>query len=69
MVGPELAQGEDGCEAIRDPNLDALCSGLPPADARDLREERAAILEHLAGLTRPDADRRAGVVSTGGASG
>lgn len=39
----------------------ALCSILPPDDARDLREERAAILEHQAGLSRAEAERRSGM--------
>lgn len=41
--------------------LDALCAGLPPDDALALREERAGILEHLAGLDRAEAERRAGL--------
>ncbi|WP_005036558.1 hypothetical protein [Holophaga foetida] len=46
---------------IEDPTLEALCSGLPPEDAQELREERAAILEHEAGLPRAEAERRAGI--------
>lgn len=48
-------------EPTPDPTLEALCSGLPPEDAQALREERAAILEHEAGLTRTEAERRAGI--------
>ena len=44
-----------------DPHLEALCAGLPALDALALREERAAILEHLAGLPRVEAERRAGL--------
>ena len=44
-----------------DPQLEALCAGLPVEDAEALREERAAILEHLAGLRRAEAERRAGL--------
>ena len=40
----------------------ALCAAADPSEARYLREERAAILEHLAGLPRAEADRRAGVL-------
>jgi hypothetical protein len=43
-----------------DPTLEALSSGLPPEDARALREERAAILEHEAGFTKEEAEHRAG---------
>jgi hypothetical protein len=45
-----------------DPSLEALCSTLKPEDAQDLREERAAILEHEAGMSREEAERRAGIV-------
>lgn len=44
-----------------DAHLEALCAGLPVGDAEALREERAAILEHLAGLPRDEAERRAGL--------
>jgi hypothetical protein len=44
-----------------DPRLEALCAGLPDEDVEALREERAAILEHLAGLPRAEAERRAGL--------
>lgn len=44
-----------------DPHLEALCAGLPVEDAEALREERAAILEHLAGLPRAEAEGRAGL--------
>ncbi len=43
-----------------DPTLEALCAGLPPQDARALRQERAAILEYEAGFTRAEAERRPG---------
>lgn len=43
-----------------DPTLEGLCAGLPPQDARALRQERAAILEYEAGFTRAEAERRAG---------
>lgn len=46
-----------------DPTLEALCSTLPSEDAEALREERAAILEHEAGLTRAEAERRVGITS------
>lgn len=48
-----------------DPTLEALCSGLPPEDAQALREERAAILEYEAGLSREEAERRAGLANAG----
>ena len=44
-----------------DPTLERLCAGLPVEDVQALREERAAILEHLAGLPRSEAERRAGL--------
>lgn len=44
-----------------DPHLEALCAGLPVEDAEALREERAAILEHLAGLPRAEAEAHAGL--------
>ena len=64
MVVPELppvvdpGPAVDGCIGpLFDPTLEALCSGLPPGDARDLRQERAGILEHEAGFTRAEAER------------
>ncbi len=50
-------EGED----YLDPTLEALCAGLPPEDALDLREERAGILEYEAGLSRTEAELRAGL--------
>jgi hypothetical protein len=44
-----------------DPTLEALCAGLPPEDALELREERAGILEHEAGFSRAEAEHRAGL--------
>jgi len=44
-----------------DITLEILCSGLPEEDAWALREERAGILEHLAGLSRSEAEARAKV--------
>ena len=41
--------------------LMVLCDSMTLEDARYLREERAAILEHLAGLPRAEAERRAGL--------
>lgn len=46
---------------LEDPTLEALCAGLPPEDAQDLQEERAAILEYEAGLSRDEAECRAGI--------
>ena len=46
---------------LADPTMEALCAGLPPDDARNLREERAGILEHEAGMSRDDAERLAGL--------
>ena len=42
-----------------DPTLERLCSGLPVEDIRDLREERAAILEYEAGFSRAKAEAKA----------
>jgi len=47
--------------APSDEVLETLCAGLPPDDARELREERAAILEFEAGFTRGAAERLAGL--------
>ena len=41
--------------------LEALCAGLLPEDAGALREERAGILEFEAGLSREEAELRAGL--------
>jgi len=49
-----------------DPNFEALCSVLPPDEANDLREERAAMLEYCGGFTRQESERRAGLSPTGG---
>lgn len=46
-----------------DLTLEALCAGLPAGDARALREERAGILEHEAGLPRDQAGRMAGLAA------
>lgn len=46
----------------RDPALEALCSSQPPEEAQALREERAAIMEYGAGMTRAEAERRAGLL-------
>ena len=68
MVVPDLPPeaepgpvGDGWAGPLFDPALEALCSGLPPGDARDLRQERAGILEHEADFTRAEAERRAGV--------
>lgn len=44
-----------------DPTLEALCAGLPQENAQALREERAAILEYEAGMSREEAEHRAGL--------
>jgi hypothetical protein len=44
-----------------DPTLEALCAALPVEDAQALRAERAGILEHEAGLSRMEAEARAGM--------
>jgi len=41
--------------------LERLCAALPPDDADDLRQERAAILEYCMGLSPEEADKRAGL--------
>ncbi len=46
---------------IQDPIMEALCLGLPAEEARDMREERAGILEYLGGMSRPIAEGRAGL--------
>lgn len=46
---------------VSDPALEALCAGLSPEDAQVLREERAAILEFEAGMSRADAERISGL--------
>jgi len=44
-----------------DLELERLCAALPPDEADDLRQERAAILEYCMGLSPEEADRRAGL--------
>jgi len=46
---------------LSDSNLSAQCVSASPEDALDLRQERAAILEHDGGLTRNEAERKAGL--------
>lgn len=46
---------------LMDTELEALCAGADPEDAAYLRQERAAILEHQAGLPRDQAERQAGL--------
>lgn len=67
MVLPDLPPevepnpaGDGWAGPLFDPTLEALCAGLPPDDARALRQERAGILEYEAGFTRAEAERRAG---------
>ena len=57
--GAQLGQSES-----MDPTLGFLCVGLPPDQARNLREERAAILEHEGGFHREEAERRLGLAPT-----
>ena len=57
LVLPGAQEGAQGAHAVFDPTLEALCAGLPLEDAQALREERAAILEYEAGMTREDAER------------
>lgn len=58
-----LQEPVNGCVNLDgwDSMLDRLCAGLLVEDAQTLREERAAILEHLAGFPRSEAESRAGV--------
>ena len=44
-----------------DPILESLCSCLSPEDADELRQERAGIFEFEGGLTRAEAEQRAGL--------
>lgn len=44
-----------------DSTLEALCVSVPSADALDLRQERAAILEYDADHSREWAEQRAGL--------
>lgn len=44
-----------------DPTLEALCAALSLEDAQALRAERAGILEHESGLSRIEAEARAGI--------
>jgi len=46
---------------VEDTTLEALCPGADPDEAAYLREERAGILEHDAGLCRLEAELRAGM--------
>jgi hypothetical protein len=62
-AGTKGTQGTDTNDSasVWDSRLEALCAGLAPGDALALREERAGILEHLAGLDRAEAEHRAGL--------
>lgn len=66
LADPDLAQAKalnaELIALVGDPTLEALCDGLPPEDALDLREERAAILEFEAGFSRTEAEVRAGLL-------
>ena len=44
-----------------DPTLETLCLGLPIEEAQALREERAGILEHQGGMSKPKAEAAAGL--------
>lgn len=44
---------------VADPELEAQAAGADPEEAAYLREERAGILEHDAGLNRSEAELRA----------
>lgn len=46
---------------VEDTTLEALCPGVDPEEAAYLREERAGVLEHEAGLGRVEAELRAGM--------
>lgn len=46
---------------IGDPELETRCAGADSEEAAYLREERAAILEHEAGLSPVEAELRAGL--------
>jgi hypothetical protein len=46
---------------LRDTTLEAQCAGVDPEEAEYLRQERAAILEHEAGLSSAEAELRAGL--------
>jgi len=52
----------EGMSIPLDEHLEALCAALPPDDALDLREERAAILEFEGGYTRSGAEARSGLL-------
>lgn len=49
---------------VEDSELEARCCGADPEEAAYLREERAGILEHEAGLCRMEAELRAGMKKT-----
>lgn len=46
---------------VEEPMLERLCAMADPEEAAYLREERAAILEHEAGMSRKEAECRAGL--------
>ena len=52
---------EPGSSWRIDPTLELLCAGLPPRDALELREERAAILEFDGGFSREQAEQKTGL--------
>jgi len=51
-----LLSGGFDTRSSADPTLEALCAGLPEEEAQALREERAGILEYLAGFPRSEAE-------------
>lgn len=63
MTDPKVAWGSAFLEAFKAPTASPApqVSTLPEAEAeaRDLAEERAAILEYMAGLPRREAEARA----------
>ncbi|WLT31125.1 hypothetical protein [Geothrix sp. PMB-07] len=48
---------------VEDEALEALCAAVDPEEAADIREERAAVLEFEGGLSRMEAELRAGLIT------
>lgn len=64
-MGPGIPVGGPPPEDPFDVALEDLCAGLPEEEALALREERAGVLEFLAGFSRAEAERRAGLRMVG----
>jgi len=65
LTTEDLAQARalkaDLVALVEDSELEARCTGADPEEAAYLREERAGVMEHDGGLSRHEAELRAGL--------